>query len=791
MIGVIAIESPATLTCDVLVIGTGAGGASAAATLADAGVDVLLLEEGPNVPADVAPRGLSEALATMWRGGGLTATIGRTPIALAEGCCVGGSTEINSGIFQRAPNEVIERWAKANHLPDFTEQVLAPYYNRAASVVNAMLKSGELGRPTDLLRRAGDVMGWKTTPLERGWRDTPSPRHQISGFATGAKQSMSVTSIPRALALGARLVPNCRVNRLTIRGRQVTGATATARGARGHRHSVTVTAGQVFLCAGSTQTPAILHRSGIRRNIGRSFQIHPTIRVIAKFPQPVKAQRHDLPLVAITEFMPALRFGGSVFTLSTFGLALAEDWLVREQYLPFYSDFAMYYAMIRPDGVGRIRTIPGLSEPVLSYLLTERDWRRLGDGLCLLVRALLAAGAARVIPSIRGHSGWTDPNRVEHDLRYGLLRDRVALMTIHVFGSCPMGSDPDLFPVDPWGHLAGFDNVIVADGSVLPDAPGVNPQATIMALAYRATDRYLAARRWSSSDMATAILELLRVRQWVKNGFVLAPLFFGFQMVNIFAVTQAASAFGVFCLVSSAVYIFNDWRDMDADRQHAKKAGRPLASGRVSVPVALAMMAGLIFIAVAIIWLTHLPKGFTVATGVYLAINLGYSLGIKHISVLELFFVASGFVIRLIAGGYAVQVLLSPWIIIATGMLALLMAAGKRRGDIAQNYEKSPQRKALVSYTLGFLDSMLTALAGGTIVVYLLFCVSDYAVARFSAAVLITSVPVALGLLRYLQLIMVHGHGESPTDLVLGDRGMLTILIVFGAVFTYLIYFWQ
>jgi choline dehydrogenase-like flavoprotein len=495
MTGAIAIEGRTTLTCDVLVIGTGAGGASAAATLADAGVDVLMLEEGPHVSVDVSPQSLSEALPTLWRGGGLTATLGGTPIALAEGRCVGGSTEVNSAIFQRAPDEVVEGWARANHLPGFRPEVLSPLYDRAAAVVNASLTPGTLGPPTEILRRAGEVMGWKTTALERGRRESSLPRHQVSGFATGAKQSMSATLIPRALARGARLVANCRVDRLVARGRRVTGAVATARDTQGRRRRVTVYASQVFLCAGTTQTPSILQRSGVRKNIGRNFQLHPTVRVLATFPELVNAHRHELPLAAITEFMPGLRFGGSVFTLSTFGLAVAEDWPVRRRYLPEYAHCAMYYAMIRPDGVGRVRTVPGLAEPILSYGLTERDWRRLRDGLALLVRALLAAGATRVIPPMRGHPGWTDANRVEPDLRYGLLRDRVALMTIHLFGSCPMGRDPDLFPVDPWGHLAGFDNVIVADGSVLPSAPGVNPQATIMALAYRATDNYLAARR--------------------------------------------------------------------------------------------------------------------------------------------------------------------------------------------------------------------------------------------------------------------------------------------------------
>jgi choline dehydrogenase-like flavoprotein len=495
MQGLIAIEGPTTLSCDVLVIGTGAGGASAAATLADSGINVMMLEEGPYVPADVAPWGLSAALPALWRGGGLTATVGATPIAFAEGRCVGGGTEINSAIFQRAPDEVVESWARANHLPDFSPQELAPLYERAAAVVNASLTPGPFGPPTEILRRAGEAMGWKTTMLERGRRESSVARHQLSGFATGAKQSMSATLIPQLLARGARLMANCWVDRLTVQGRRITGAVATARDLQGNRHRVTIHASHVFLCGGTTQTPAILQRSGIRKNIGRSFQLHPTIRVLATFPEVVNAHRHELSLAAITEFMPAMRFGGSVFTLSTFGLSIAEDWEVRSRYLPEYSHCAMYYAMIRPDGVGRIRTVPGLAEPILNYGLTKRDWRRLRDGLILLVRALLAAGATRVIPSVRGHPGWTDASQVEPDLRCGLPQDRVALMTIHLFASCPMGRDPELFPVDPYGRLAGFDNVVVADGSVLPGAPGVNPQATIMALAYRITDSYLATCR--------------------------------------------------------------------------------------------------------------------------------------------------------------------------------------------------------------------------------------------------------------------------------------------------------
>jgi decaprenyl-phosphate phosphoribosyltransferase len=289
--------------------------------------------------------------------------------------------------------------------------------------------------------------------------------------------------------------------------------------------------------------------------------------------------------------------------------------------------------------------------------------------------------------------------------------------------------------------------------------------------------------------MIRALAALLRVRQWVKNGFVLAPLFFSSEMTNPAAVGRAASAFVVFCLVSSAVYIFNDWRDIESDRRHAKKALRPLASGRVSIMVALALMAALLAAAAAMIVFAHLSRGFAITVAVYLAINAGYSLGIKHVAVIELFFVASGFLLRLIGGGYAASIELSPWIIIATAMLALLISIGKRRADIAYDKDAAQKRKSLEGYSIGFLDACLAALSGGTIVIYLLFCVSDYAIQRFGANVLITAVPVLVGLLRYLQLIIVYGRGESPTDLVLTDGFILAIVAFFGLIFAYLIYF--
>ncbi len=285
-----------------------------------------------------------------------------------------------------------------------------------------------------------------------------------------------------------------------------------------------------------------------------------------------------------------------------------------------------------------------------------------------------------------------------------------------------------------------------------------------------------------------ALLELMRPRQWVKNGFVLAPLFFGFNLLHRVAVLHALTAMAAFCLASSAVYVFNDWRDMEADKVHVQKQHRPLASGRVSVATALSAMLALLAGAVAIVLLGGLPPAFGLILLLYLAINLGYSLGLKQVGVIELFLVSSGFILRLLGGGIALAVPLSPWIVIATGTIALLLATGKRRGDIARRNDVQGARKSLAGYTLPFLDSVLSALAGATLVVYLLFCVSDYAVGRYGAHVLVTAIPVAAGLIRYLQLIIVYEDGDSPSDLVLRDRGLFSTVVIFIAIFGIMIY---
>lgn len=484
----------AKLDCEVLVVGSGAGGASVAATLTAAGCDVLMIEEGPYLDAEHLPGSLPASQAAMWRGGGLLATLGEVPVAYAEGRCVGGGTEINSAIFQRTPDVLLDEWAARHGIADYGAAALKPYFDRAARVVHASAPPADPGPPTEVLRRGGEALGWEVTALTRGMRQCVGTNQCSAGCPTGAKQSMTATLIREALAGGMRLVAQCRALRLRHRHGWASGLLASARGADGRRHRVEIRARHVFLCAGAVHSPALLRRSGIRHNVGNSLRMHPTLKATALFPEPLDAHEHRLPLAAVTEFMPELRLGGSVMLPGTLAMALAEDWAQRSWLMPEWRRCGSYYAMVRARGTGTIRTVPFASEPLVRYTLAEQDWRMLALGSQRLAEVMFAAGAQVVYPAITGHPGWRSLAELRADAPHALPRSRTNLMTIHIFSSLPPGEDRTYTATDSYGRLHALDNVVVADASQIPEAPGVNPQGTIMALAFRNAEAFLARR---------------------------------------------------------------------------------------------------------------------------------------------------------------------------------------------------------------------------------------------------------------------------------------------------------
>lgn len=484
-------EFPASLSCDVAVIGSGAGGSSVASALTAAGLDVVLIEEGPFVNAERVPETVPRAMLHTWRGGGLTLGLGKPTISYAEGRCVGGGTEINSAIMQRVHSELLDEWGERYRIAEFGGAALRPFYDRAAKIVNAAPPAEPPGPASDVLLRAGIALGWKTTLLERAQRHCVGSNFCPAGCGTGARQSMTATLIPEALGRGMRLLAETRVERLVIKGGRVAEIRADATDHCGRVSRVRVRPAAVFVCAGAVHTPALLRRSGITRNVGDRLRMHPTIKAVCRFAEPLDAHASVLPVYAITEFMPDLRIGGSVFQPGLFGMALAEDWDKRGWMMREWRNGGLYYAMVRAAGVGRVRTLPGVREPIVIYAMTPGDVATLSVGMARLGEAMFAAGATHVFPSITGHGGWRSPAQCAEFDRVTLPLSAVNLMTIHLFSSCPPGEAPEC-ATDSFGRLRGLENLWVADASQIPEAPGVNPQLTVMALALRSADAYLA-----------------------------------------------------------------------------------------------------------------------------------------------------------------------------------------------------------------------------------------------------------------------------------------------------------
>jgi choline dehydrogenase-like flavoprotein len=245
----------------------------------------------------------------------------------------------------------------------------------------------------------------------------------------------------------------------------------------------------VFVCAGATQTPALLQRSGVRRNIGRGLKMHPTVKIAARFPTPI--DHGDVPMHRVTEFAPGLTIGGSASRRGHVALALADSSADYADALANWEHVAVYYAAIRSEGSGRIVALPGLRAPLVTYNLTEGDMSRLARALVHLGEVLLAAGATELYPSVTdgGIARTTDDLGQWWD---ALTRNRANLMTVHLTSTVRIGEDRTRTGCDSFGGVWDFENLYVNDASLLPDAPGVNPQGTIMAIAARNCDHFLA-----------------------------------------------------------------------------------------------------------------------------------------------------------------------------------------------------------------------------------------------------------------------------------------------------------
>lgn len=265
-------------------------------------------------------------------------------------------------------------------------------------------------------------------------------------------------------------------------------------------------------------------------------------------------------------------------------------------------------------------------------------------------------------------------------------------------------------------------------------------------------------------------IKLIRVKQWVKNGFLFLPLFFSGDLFQFELITELLLGVLAFSLVASSIYILNDYRDIEADRLHPVKKNRPLASGAVSKSSAIGVMILCLLSGAALAY--GLKPKFAFVLGLYYVMNLAYSMGMKHMAILDIIMISVGFVLRVKAGGVLAEIAISQWLMIMVFLLALFLAVAKRRDDLLIKKSKGIDiRKASKSYTLEFLDAMLIMISGIIIVAYLMYTLDPIVINRLgSYRLYYTVIFVIIGIFRYMQLAMVENDTGNPTEVLYKDR---------------------
>jgi len=468
-----SIAGPAPeLGCEIAVIGSGPGGAITACLLAEAGRDVLLIEEGPYHELESCQPFSREEMVQKYRNGGQTVAFGKNKVAYVEGRCVGGGSEINSGLYHRTPPEILEVWQKEFCVEAISEKDLAPHFEACERDLSVSRKPGTAPLASLKLHEGATQLGWKSMEVPRWF-------HYADKAGEGTRQSMTKTFIPRFLRAGGKLLPDTRVDCL-----RSDGGRWSIRADHPQSGLVRIQADTVFICSGAVQTPALLRRSGIRENIGDSLRLHPTVKVVARFPETVNSAVMGVPVHQVKEFAPRLSFGCSISTPPYLALALLDHAAQAQHVNDEWPNMATYYAMIEGQGRGTVRVLPNFRDPLVRYHLPDPDRRDLADGLRKLSQLLFESGAAEIYPGLTGSAALSkadDLKQLPEILPAGLGN----LMTIHLFSSCPMGEDKSKCPVNSFGRVLGFKNLFIADASLLCTAPGVNPQGSVMAFARR------------------------------------------------------------------------------------------------------------------------------------------------------------------------------------------------------------------------------------------------------------------------------------------------------------------
>jgi choline dehydrogenase-like flavoprotein len=477
--------------CDVVIVGSGAGGATVAAELAEAGFDVVVVEEGSYYQTRDFTADTSAMVRQLYRDGGATFAIGDPPIMFQEGKVVGGSTVINGGMSWRTPEDILAKWRADG--ADISAAQMEPYFERVERRIHvATVDADAIGNDNHILKRGADAMGWRTVSNLRNQVHCVGSNRCAFGCPTGAKQSALVSYIPRALHFGARVFADVRVDRITRDGKRATGIIGRVVrrfGEPGPAARVVVRAKLVVAACGAIQTPALLARSGVRSPsgaLGGNLSLHPNVKVIAVFDEDVTGWHGVHQAYQVREFVDRGLgcFAAVNLPPSVLAMALPHRGAAMGELMAQYNHLVLAGLLCEDTTTGRVRTIAG--RPQAFYQLSRRDAATIQQGLVKLCDLLFAAGARKVMLPFHHVAEARSADDVRRILAGPLATNDWEVVTVHMMGTARMGRDRSHAVTDDRGFVHDADRLLIADASLFPTPIRVNPMETIMALATRA-----------------------------------------------------------------------------------------------------------------------------------------------------------------------------------------------------------------------------------------------------------------------------------------------------------------
>lgn len=493
-------EDDFTLDVDYIVVGSGAGGATAANALARGGASIAVVEAGPWRDPEHYPSSAYGAMRDLFDDWGAGVAQGRALWPIVQSSCVGGTTVINCAICVRTPEDIFDQWEREHGVGggDFRHTIWKHQETLERELCAELVPAAAAGRSNELAMKGAQAMGYESHVMTRYAKGCVGSGQCLQGCRSLRKQSLNLQFIPEVLSKGGHVISCAPVKKVLLEGRRAVGVTGRFRHPQtrkdGGRFSIRARKA-VIVAASVTHSAPLLERSGVKnRALGTGFRAHPGTGIFGIYDEVVDMNRGATQGWASMEYRvePGLKLETLSIPPEMLASRLAGVGQELMGRLGEYRHMAMWVLAVRAESVGTVHN-GFFNKPVVKYGFNHADMLRLRKGMGIIARTHFAAGAKRIVPGVYGL-----PYEINADqlslIDEGPLDPRAYIAILsHLFGGCPMGKDPERSVVDESGRVHGYQGLLVADASVIPTNLGVNPQHTIMALARTFAERLLDA----------------------------------------------------------------------------------------------------------------------------------------------------------------------------------------------------------------------------------------------------------------------------------------------------------